>query len=109
MNFRATHITALLTGVWTAFGFSTMEAVISRYEVSTLVQNSIYLVIAIIFFISPLFIFVIGKENLRLGFRYSFSKEYFSTLPYIAGRILFWFVGAAVFGVIYNYLLYGVL
>ncbi len=105
MNIEATPRNAALTGAWTALGMVTFEAWEAGHKLDVMTHNVIFVTLSVIFFIGPVLLFVIGRQNIRFDLAYPFSREYWAEFPKVMLRMLCWFLGAAAFGFPYSYFL----
>jgi len=109
MGLKATQLTATITGMWTVLGMGTVGVLMKGRDLDVLTHNIIVLSAAAVFLFVPGLLFVIGRHNIRFGFRYVFSREYWEEyrqeLPRILFRMLCWFLGGGAFGIVYSLLL----
>jgi hypothetical protein len=100
MKFVATRTTAALTGVWTALGMGSLVVWEKHNPLNATTQNIVFLSMAIVFFFIPVFLFVFGPQK-YYGIKDMASREYWENFVQVGIRGLCWFLGAAVFTVVY--------
>ena len=63
-------------------------------------QNLIFLAVSVVFFFIPIVLFVVGLSYFRFGMRDVATKSYWAELGAVGLRLLCWFFGAAVCGLL---------
>ena len=93
--FRATKLTALLSGVVLSIGMPAFQAAGQFIGLSEQTQGLVYvLVLAVLFFV-PILVFVIGAEHLAIGSREMHKRTYWASLKQVGVRSIFWLLGGA--------------
>jgi hypothetical protein len=103
MKIEASASNATLAGILSAFAFGTVEVLGKNLNFNAQTQNLVFFWTAIIFFVIPSLLFVIGLQNIKPT-RW-FTREYFEEFPKAVLRVLCWFIGAVAFSLPYSYLL----
>ena len=103
MKIESNPTNAALAGVLTAFAMDTVDALGKRLNFDAMTQNLVFLWTAIIFFVVPFLLIVVGIQNMKPSLWW--TREYFEEFPKGALRVLCMFVSAVAFSVMYSYLL----
>ena len=100
-----THKTAMLAGAWCTFGFVPFETWMNHQHMSVLENNLSWLCAALVFLFVPSVYLVIGRDNEPFSRTWFMNPEERARYWVIVKRMLFWFLGASVFGVLWSALL----
>ena len=109
MTTIATPTTAALAGVWSALYWTAFEGWAKSHPLDAGTLNAVFFVGGLFFFIGPNLLYVFGIQALRdmyqlpfaLGIRHLISKAYWKELLKVGRRMICWFLGAALFGMVY--------
>jgi hypothetical protein len=93
-GFRATRVTAMITGAWTILGIGTAQALLATQDRNSITGQSIWFGASIIFFFIPVFIFVFGIQNPKMREMATFSRAALKQQGMILVRVLYWLLGA---------------
>ena len=96
MRVEATRTTAALTGAWTVLGVGSLEIWEKGHPLDVMTHNIVFLAMGTVFFLVPVFLFVIGPQKMN-GLN-AFSRDHWGNSSQVAIRMLCWFLGAAAFG-----------
>ena len=87
-------------------GLITMEKFGIYSSANTIHQQVVVGVVLVFLFFVPILLFVIGQKYLVTGFLYRRKGEFLQELPGVVHRMIYWFLGSALFGVVYAFTLY---
>jgi len=95
---RATNLTAFLAGIWTVLGMACTSVLLLFLEQTPLIGFSLFSAAAIVFFLIPALIFVVGIQNRDLRQTNMFSITRLKWQGSVGVRMWMWFLGAAFLG-----------
>ena len=121
MPIKATRWTAFLSGIWMAFGFSTIEAWERRHPDQSTLVRLLWAIGFVVFLFGPVSVFVFGYQHVlapgSLWWRTrhphhpkmrEYRRHYWNEYPEIILRVLCWFLGFAMMTVVlYSIARYG--
>ena len=115
MRLEATRWTAFLSGIWMAFGFSTIEAWEQQHPDQATLARLLWAIGYLVFFFGPVLIFVVGHQRLSLPGNFwwrtrhphhpkmrDYRRRYWSDYPEVCLRAVCWFLGFATAVVLYS-------
>ncbi len=93
--FRATKVSALLSGVLLSVGMPAVQAAGQFIGLSEQTQRLVYVLgLAVLFFV-PVLVLVVGAEHLAIGSREMHKLTYWTSLKQVSVRGIFWLMGGA--------------
>ena len=93
--FRATKLTALLSGVVLSIGMPAFQAAGQFIGLSEQTQGLVYVLGLAVLFFAPVLVFVVGAEHLAIGSREMHKRTYWASLKQVGVRGIFWLLGGA--------------
>jgi hypothetical protein len=103
----ASRTTATIAGIWAALGASTTEALAPNFS-----GPFANLVFSLVFFLVPIFLFVVGLDyhqrwkiaSWRHPYRHRpYDRQYWREFKVVALRAICWFLGRAVSSLLFSY------
>lgn len=87
MRFRATKLTAAVSGAWAALGIATFGALGTQVLPNGMLSGIVYALVLVVFLFAPLFLFVIGTRSPGVGLT--------AHMWHFLVRGVFWILGGA--------------
>jgi hypothetical protein len=92
----------MLAGAWCVFGFVPFETWMSRQHMTVLANNLFWLCAALVFLIVPFVYLVLGRDTKPFSRTWFMDSEERARYWVVVQRMLFWFLGASVFGILWS-------
>ena len=104
MRIEATRKTAVLSGFFLVFAISSLGALVENTPKLQIISEYSFFIAAVLFFALTI-PFVIGAEIFHSKLWNPLTREYWDLVRPVILRLLFFFLGAATFGMAYAYVL----
>lgn len=106
MNIVATRKTAAVAGAWAAIGLVPFESWLERHTLSSSVeQNLLWCLALAVFFVVPGYFLVLGSDTRPFDRTWFLDATERARYGLVFGRMLSWFLGAAVVGLLWSVVL----
>ena len=103
MPIKASEKSAALAGAWTSSGMVPLEGWLDhQHAMSSLESNLLWLFGAAVFFLIPVYIFVIGLGTGRFSLDWFLNSEERARYWVVARRMFVWFVSAGAVGAVWS-------